>query len=420
MRLYFAIFFICSFLSGSTQELVEFRGEGRCGVYPSVNLLKSWPTNVPKQILKISGFGKGYSQPIFAGGKIFITGIKHDTLDVLSAFDLRGKLLWESVYGRAWIRTYPESRSTPTFFENKIYTLSGTGQLSCFEAETGKFIWKVDASEKYKGEIYKHGEAEAPLVFGKLVVYTTGGEENTMVAINKDTGSLVWKAKSLGGAKSYASPVLINFHGKKIILTQTSKNLIAINAEDGNILWSYDLIQYHKEESGIGAQANPPIYYNGEIFVASGYNHPGLLFTLAPDGNSIKLKWENKDIDTHHGGDVLIDGNLYGANWQDNARGNWVSVNWETGKTNWEQKWINKGSTISADGMLYFFEEKSGNVALVKPSPEKLDIVGTFRISGGDGPYWAHPAIYDGKLFIRHGDVLLIYSVKANESETNS
>ena len=67
-----------------------------------------------------------------------------------------------------------------------------------------------------------------------------------------------------------------------------------------------------------------------------------LMFSLSEDGNSIQLKWKNDDLDTHHGGVVLIDGNIYGSNWQNNANGKWVSVNWENGKTNWETKWENK------------------------------------------------------------------------------
>jgi len=62
--------------------------------------------------------------------------------------------------------------------------------------------------------------------------------------------------------------------------------------------------------------------------------------------------------------------------------------------------------------MLYIYEEKSGNVALVEPSPEKLKIISTFKIKEGEGPHWAHPAIYDGKLFIRHGNALMIYDIK--------
>ncbi len=234
-----------------------------------------------------------------------------------------------------------------------------------------------------------------------------------MIALKKTDGKLVWKSKSLGGAKSYASPVLIRHNQKDVIVAQTTKNIIGINPSDGKILWSYDLIQYHEKSQGKGAQANPPIYKDGEIFTTSGYNHPGTMFSLPDDGKSIQLKWKNEDVDTHHGGFVLVDGNIYGPNWQHNSRGKWVSVNWETGETNWEEEWHNKGSIIYADGMLYLYEEKSGNVALCEPSSEKLKIISTFKVTDGQGPHWAHPSIYDGKLFIRHGNVLMIYNVKA-------
>jgi len=76
----------------------------------------------------------------------------------------------------------------------------------------------------------------------------------------------------------------------------------------------------------------------------------------------------------------------------------WVCVDWNSGKTLWTSKWFSKGSVISADGMLYLYEEKSGHVALVKPDPAKLDIVSEFQITKGEGPFWAHPVISKGKL----------------------
>jgi hypothetical protein len=79
----------------------------------------------------------------------------------------------------------------------------------------------------------------------------------------------------------------------------------------------------------------------------------------------------------------------------------------------YEHTWNNKGSVIAADGMLYCYEEKSGNVALVRPNPDKFDIVSSFKIEKGSGPHWAHPGIYDGKLFVRHGEVLMVYNIKA-------
>lgn len=402
--------FISIFISA--QEIVEFRGVERSGHYNETGLLKEWGVGGPQLISIIEGVGKGYSQPILVDETIFVSGIKHDTVDVLSAFSSTGKLLWDVPYGRSWTRSYIDSRSTPTFCNGKLYVSSGTGQLNCIDAKSGKILWNVDVIDNYAGKIYLYGDAEAPLLVNNLVVFITGGEENTMVAFNKDSGDLVWKTKSVGGAKSYASPTLINHNGKEIILAQTAENLMGINSVNGELLWSFNIIAYHENSRGKGGNTNPPIYYNNGIFVTSGYDHPGLMFTLSEDGNAIQLKWRNDDFDNHHGGVVLVDGNIYGANWQHNSRGKWMSVNWETGKTNWENEWINKGSIITADNLLYLYEEKRGNVALAEPSMDSLKIVSSFKVEHGVGPYWAHPAIYNGKLFIRHGDVLMIYDIK--------
>jgi outer membrane protein assembly factor BamB len=405
------VFFISTNLF--SQEIVEFRGINRTGHYNETGLLKQWPDEGPVQVLKIENIGKGYSQPIVAEGKIFVTGIKNEETDVLSAYDLSGQLLWETDYGRSWTRTYSDSRCTPTWENGKLYVASGTGQLSCIDDSSGEILWKVDVVENFGGEVPRHGDSESPLVVNDLVVYSTGGENVTMVAFNKNDGAEVWKTKSLGGEKSYASSVMINHVGRDIILVQTAENLIAVNPENGEIIWHYNLIQFHGTHQGRGAQTNPAIYFNNEIFVTSGYDHPATMFSIKENNQAVELRWKNNDLNTHHGGVVLIDGKIYGSNWQHNSRGRWACVDWQTGKTHWDAEWFNKGSVIYADGMLYLYEEKGGNVALAKPSPEQLNIISSFKADEGQGPHWAHPAIYDGKLFIRHGDVLMVYNIKA-------
>lgn len=409
--IYTVIFFLFSQILFS-QNLVEFRGIERSGKYKETNLLKQWPENGPELLLKIEGVGKGYSHPILVDETIFITGIKEDTIDILSAYNLQGELLWDVPYGRSWTRSYIDSRSTPTFENGKLFVSSGTGQLNCIDAKSGKIIWKVNAIDEYGGVIHRHGDAEVPLVAGKVVVFITGGEENTMVAFDKNTGELAWKTKSIGGTKSYASPTLINHHGKEIILIQTAENFMGINPANGEIIWSFNLIQYHTSRQGKGGNTNPPLYHNNEIFVTSGYDHPGLMFALSDNGNSIYLKWKNDTFDNHHGGVVLVDGNIYGANWEHNSKGKWLCVSWETGEINWENEWINKGSIITAENLLYLYEEKQGNIALVEPSSDSLKIISSFKVEHGAGPHWAHPSIYDGKLFVRHGNELMIYNIK--------
>jgi len=254
------------------------------------------------------------------------------------------------------------------------------------------------------------GNVESVLLTDEAALYVTGGDQTTLVAYQKETGRLLWKSKSVGGSKSYASSSLVEWAGMKIVLVQTSNDLIGIDAANGNILWSYNTIQYHTEK-GKGEAANTPLFYKGDIFITYGNEQPAMLFSIAADGKSVSLKWKNEVLDTHHGGLVVLNGAIYGSTMLDNTRGNWASVDWETGKTNWETTWFTKGSVIAADGMLYFYEEKGGNVALVKPDSSELKIVGTFQVKGGEGPHWAHPSISNKMLLIRHGSVLLVYDI---------
>lgn len=402
---------LCSPVHG--QEIAQFRGPSRDGIYPETGLLKKWPEAGPKLELQIIGIGKGYSQPVVYKGVIYITGIQQDTLDVISAYDLKGKLLWNKVYGHAWANSYPGNRCTPTIYNDKIYLVGGMGVVCCLDVNDGRIMWTQDAQNQFEGKYHDWGIAESVLLTDQAAIYVTGGELTSVVAFNKITGNLLWKTKSLGGLRAYASSLLIERNGLKIIVAQTGNDLIGINSLNGDILWNFNLLPYQTTKMGKGVNTNMPIYHDGKILWTSGYDHPAILFSLSEDGRSVSLKWKNDTLDTHHGGDVLIDGNIYGTNWEGNSKGRWVSLNWESGKTNWIKDWFTKGSIISADGLLYCFEEKGGNVALVQPDVSDFKLISTFRIEGGEGPYWAHPAIYDGKLYLRHGNILLIYSIKA-------
>jgi len=408
-----AFFFMTFLFSGNlfSQVIVEWRGPNRSGIYPDKNLLKSWPVNGPQLLLELSNIGNGYSSAVLYKNNIVVCG-KKDTLDVVSSYELNGKKNWETAYGRAWSRTFPETRCTPTIENDRIYVVSGMGEVGSVDAVTGKLIWTVDAQTEFKGEPHKWGIAESVAISDKAVFYVTGGEETSVIALDKTNGKLIWKTKSLGGTRAYASSVIIEKAGLRLLLAQTANDLMAINIENGEIVWNYNLMQHHTGEMGKGGNTNTPLFCNDEIFITSGYDHPALMFSLAADGRSVKLKWLNPDFDNHLGGVVKVGDFIYGSNWLNNNTGNWMCVDWKTGKTMYETKWMSKGPIISADGMLYCYEEKSGNLALVKPNPEKFDLVSSFKISKGEGPHWAHPTIYDGKLLVRHGESLMVYNLK--------
>jgi len=326
---------------------------------------------------------------------------------------LKGTLLWSQVYGHAWSNSYTDTRSTPTIQDDKIYLVGGMGVVCCLSAKDGKMIWSQDAQNQFKGKYHRWGIAESVLLTDKVAVYVTGGDETSVVAYDKISGNLAWKTKSLGGERAYASSLLIDRNGQQLILSQTGNDLIGIDPSNGEIIWNYNLVPFQTGPMGKGVNTNMPIYSDGEIMITSGYDHPAMMFSLSKNGRSVDLKWKNDTMDTHHGGVVLVDGNVYGTNWISNTKGQWGSLNWKTGKMNWVKDWMAKGSVIAADGLLYCYEEKGGNVALVQPDTSDFKIISTFKVEGGEGPYWAHPAIYDGRMYLRHGNLLLIYNIKA-------
>jgi len=401
------MFAICV-LNAEAADYPQWRGINRDGISGETGLLKEWQEGGPELLWSIKGFGSGYSSPSISNGVLYITGTK-DNKEFLSAFDLNGNLKWEKEYGKAFTDTTPEARTTPTVDGNSLYVISGTGEVVCFDAETGTIKWSVEAFKKFEGQYGSWGIAESPLIVDDKVIYTPCGAKTTVVALSKDTGETVWASESLDDHSGYVSPILAKIGEKKQIITVTAKYVLGINAEDGKIDWK---VANTDISSPGDINTVSPIYHDGSVFVTSGYNDAGALIKISDDGLSASVAWVNPDLDVHHGGVVLVDGYIYGANWINNENGNWVCLEWSTGKTMYETKWGNKGSIISADGMLYCYEEKSGNLGLVKVSPEGFNVISTLKIKQGGGPHWAHPVISDGVLYVRHGEILMAYNIK--------
>lgn len=398
---------------GISQD-VQWRGPNRDGIFAETGLLKQWPENGPELLLKVDNLGDGWSSPVIHNNIIYLTG-KVDTMDVLSAIKPDGTLLWQKPFGRAWEKTYPDTRTSPTIEGNRAYLASGMGEVVCFDIETGNIIWKQNAFEDNGGSCGAWGIAESILMVDDKVVFTTGGNQTLMVAFNKLTGEYAWKSKTLNDDIGYVSPILVEMNGKRQIVNISAKFIFGIEPQTGELVWSfnYHTLDDSEWDNGGGViNCTSPIFSNGYLYVTSGYNHTGAKFKMKDDLSGVDFLWKEETLDNHHGGVILLDGKVYGSNWVNNNQGNWCCIDFETGKTLWEENFDTKGSIVSADGMLYIYTERRGNVALVKPNAEKFEMISSFRITEGNGPHWAHPTINDGKLYIRHGKVMLVYDVK--------
>ena len=396
------------------QVISEWREENRTGVSSETGLLKSWPEEGPGLIWSNTALPKGHSSVTFGNNSIYLTG-NDDQNDILIALDEYGKIKWQTPYGRIWKESNPESRCTPTVEGDKVYVSSGFGDLACIDGISGKIIWALKASETYKGKYGPWGIAESLIIDGDKIYFTPGGTETTTIALNKNTGELIWKSVSLGDPASYSSPVLISYPGLNLLVNVSPRYVFGIDVSDGSILWKINhRAALGKKDTTDNGQIMcvTPVYSGDKVYVTGGYNHGAVMINLMDQGRKASVAWTDEVLDVHHGGVVMLNGYIYGSNWLSNGDGNWCCIEWNTGKKMWEEHWKNKGSIIAADGLLYIYDERSGFIGLLKPNPDKFDLVSSFKFKGGSGPYWAHPVIHNGVLFLRHGEALMAYDIK--------
>jgi len=410
MRLLTAIIVLLVIQNCYAADWPQFRGLNRNGHSPETGLLKSWPQEGPKRLWAVNDIGPGNSSAAIANNKLYITGM-FDKQEYLMAFDLTGKMLWKQKYGEPWLRSYPDPRCTPTVDGDRVYVISGVGQLVCFDANSGAQKWSVHVVERFKGEYDRWGISECLLVDEKNVFCTPGGPDATVVALNKLNGNTVWASKGLSDKSSYCNPIFIERSGKKLISTMVEKSFVGIDSKTGKLLWKENLKDFWPKNGSINPTS--PVYHDGCIFITEGYNSGSAMFELSADGTQVTRKWVDEVLDIHHGGAVYLNGYIYGANWRNNSNGDWVCLDWKTGKVMYEETWHCKGSIITADGMLYIYDEKDGNVGLVRPDPNKFDLVSSFAITQGCGPFWAHISIANGVMYIRHGESLQAFKIKA-------
>jgi len=384
----------------------QFGGPNRDGVFPESGLLKQWPEGGPPKLWTAEAdLGGGFSSVSVVGDAIYTTGIV-DRQDTLFALDLEGKLRWKVAVGPGWTRSHGGSRCTPTIHDGRAYVMTGKGVAACYDTN-GKELWKVDTFERFGGRAPSWGIAESPLIVDDKVICTPGGRDASIVAFDRKTGKEIWRTRALSDKSAYCSPRLIRDGKRDLIVTVTENGLVGVSPGDGAVYWK------RKYRGSCAAHPNTPLYHDGRVYFTSGYDAGGVMVALSEDGRRFRPVWTDKTLDTHHGGVVLIDGHIYGASWRGNGNGNWVCLSWNTGKPAYESHWHNKGSTVAADGMLYCYEERRGNLALVEPTPREFRIVSSFQITEGRGPHWAHPVIANGRLYVRHGNKLMCYDVKA-------
>ena len=243
-------------------QIYQFRGPNRDGKFPESGLLKEWPENGPQLLLEYEGIGEGYSSVISNGKYIYASG-KIEDMDHLTCIDFEGNELGQVAYGRSWNQSTPNTRGTPTIEDDRIYIISGMGEMVCLDAETGNIIWKINVDEDYKADWHRWGVAESPLIVGNKVICSAAGALTTFVAFDKMTGEEIWRERrALGkGCVTYAEGMLY------CVDEQTHEVALVEATREAYIEHGRFTLPKQSEKSWKGRFWAHPVVINGKLFL---------------------------------------------------------------------------------------------------------------------------------------------------------
>ncbi len=293
-------------------------------------------------------------------------------------------------------------RGSPVVDGDRVYVEGGNGDVSCLDAKTGETVWHVNLVE-LGGEIPVWGYSESPLVLEEVVIVTPGGDRGAVAALNKKTGEVVWRSSEIKEPAQYRSAQLVQIHGRAQIV-QFCTSVFALDPKTGERLWQHQHLGRKAGWSGW-----QPIVAGNRIIV--GDMHGTESFEV-DSGGSTEVVYTQNPVALTHGGAVIVAGCLYGA-----SKNRMICMDAGTGKIQWRDRTLGKGSVILADGMLFYLGENH-KMGLVDVNPERFTLLASFPLQPRDPQRrrsswtWTHPVIANGRLYIRNYEELTVYDIK--------
>jgi outer membrane protein assembly factor BamB len=376
--------------ASSSTYWTEYRGPGRTGIYAETEIMTDWPSGKLPLLWK-RPVGGGYASVVVANGTIF-TIEQRRKKEVVAAYDLdSGREKW--IHG--WDADFREilggngPRATPTWHDGRLYALGAAGEFRCLDARSGKRIWSHNILSDNHAENLEWGMAASPLVVeDKVIVLPGGAEGNSVIAYNRLTGDPVWKA--LDDKQSYISPQLVTLNGRKQIMVISKIQAAGLAIDDGSLIWQFPWIYNHARA------AQPIVTSDNQFFISAGYGYGAALVEISSDGDAFKTHkvWANNRMKNKFNSSIFYEGYIYGLD-----EGILACMDAATGELQWKGGRYGYGQLLLASGHLVISSE-SGEIALVKASPEKYEELARFQAI--EGKTWNVPAIADGRLIVRN------------------
>ncbi|MDB5307033.1 MAG: serine/threonine protein kinase [Gemmataceae bacterium] len=272
----------------------------------------AWRTELP---------GAGWSSPVVAAGKIYLTaavpqgdGPKPDqSLRALRLDGKTGSIDWNKEVFRQDGKTAPNIHSknshaspTPVVEGDKVYVHFGHMGTACLGAKDGSAVWSSQAL-KYSPV---HGNGGSPILVGdKLIFSIDGTDKQAVVALDKKSGKVLWQTPRNAKptkAFSFGTPLLITVNGQDQLVSQGSDVVMALEPKTGKEIWRVRYTGY--------SIVPRPVYGNGVVYLSTGYDNP-VLYAIRADGKGdvtdTHVAWTAKKGAPRNASPLLIGDALY-------------------------------------------------------------------------------------------------------------
>jgi outer membrane protein assembly factor BamB len=393
--------FITLAAAAGAQDWPQWRGANRDAKAAGFAAPKSWPEQLHQQWK--TEVGEADATPALVGGRLYVFA-RQETDEVTQCLDAAtGKQIWMDKYTAkaptGGAAQHPGPRSSPTVGEGKVVTLGVRGDLSCLNAATGKVLWRKNDFPGWP----RFFTAMSPIIVHGLCVAHLGGDTNgAIVAYDLKTGKQKWQWT--GDGPGYDSPVLLALGRTRLIVLQTAKKIVAINAANGKLAWQMDFAP-----KGMASNTATPIV-DGQTLIYTGAGRGTVAVKLEKTGDAITARplWSNPELAPQFASPVLKNGLLYGLS----QRGHFYCINAQTGKTAWVEAEGGRGgfgSIVDAGPVMMALTPKS-QLIIFQPTDREYTQVASIKVA--DNPTYGYPVVAGKRIFVEDQDSVTLWTLE--------
>ncbi len=188
-----------------------------------------WKTSLPP----------GHSSPVVFGDHIYLNAVRDGKLLVVCLDRADGKVVWQVEVPHDRLeeihRIGSHAQCTPAVDGEHVVSFFGSAGLFCHDAAGGKLLWKV-LMGPFKNTF---GAGSSPLIVDDRVILCQDHDTDSfLAAIDKRTGSEIWRTDRSEFPRNYSTPVIWTVAGKKQIVVPATLRVVGYDFETGKELWT--------------------------------------------------------------------------------------------------------------------------------------------------------------------------------------